>query len=60
MHASVRKAQKRNNCNTVRLHLPADVVEALEIDDGDRIAVIVDDEGEVRLTPVTDLIDNER
>jgi len=60
MHASVRKAQKRNNCNTVRLHLPSDAVEALEIDDGDRIAVIVNDDGEVRLVAATDLIDNER
>jgi len=45
-----RRARKRQNTDTVRLSLPAEVVEALGIDDEDNVAIIIDEDDEtVRL-----------
>jgi antitoxin component of MazEF toxin-antitoxin module len=44
-----RKARTRQNSNTVRLSLPSDVVDALNITDGDSVIILINDDDEIRL-----------
>ena len=45
----VRKATGRDGSASVRVSLPGEAVDALGIDTGDSIVIVVDDDGEVRI-----------
>lgn len=52
----VRKASGRTDSQTVRLSLPANVVDKLDITAGDNIAIIITEEEEVRLVSLESLV----
>jgi len=50
----IRSAAGRTDSSTVRLSLPADVVDALDVSAGEELVVFIDPEGRVRVATVSD------